>query len=494
MNELLGGPDAAFIAELIDSHIRPEDLTPDDMPSKVGPYHVIEPLGRGRDGQAYLARGPGSERAVALKHFDRDSACSERELQALLRRLQSVEDRAIVPIRAILRVDKRIVVCMDYVTEATLADRDLTLTKGLAYLERVARVCNTAHQAGLVHGDLRPGNFLLGAQPRILDFGLAELFADRRVPFGAPPYLAPEVARGAAPSPASDVYSLGAVLYELLCGVPPFGIDSDKEVLARLKGGEAPRSPRSRAPETPRALERIALQALARDPRGRQESAGAFAEDLATWNTEVGTPVAISGRWAWVALGVGVPLAAALAGALLGGARPLPAETPASSHPAERAGDSEGSSPQGVQVEGRSDAGRREEAEGRDGRARRGPNEGGPNEGTRRGERQAPQGRRPGQGQGQPPRRGPGQGPGSEGPGQGRPRGFPPRHPEGRGPGQPPRRGPDGHPRSGPGGRHPGGRPPGPPPRREGPGGPGARPGDSDQERPRQPPPEEPLR
>ena len=79
MSELLGGADSAFIAELIDSHICPDDLTPDDLPSEVGPYEVIEPLGRGRDCQVYLARDPSSDRAVALKHFERGSPWSKRE-------------------------------------------------------------------------------------------------------------------------------------------------------------------------------------------------------------------------------------------------------------------------------------------------------------------------------------------------------------------------------------------------------------------------------
>ena len=285
MSETLGG-DALLAALLIDSHICLDDMTPDELPSRVGPYEVIEPLGRGRDGQAYLARDPESERGVALKHFNRDSPFSNRELADLAQRLGGVQDPSIVPIRGILRIGSRIVVSMDYVSEPTLADRDLPLASGLKLLERIAKACDVAHQAGLVHGDLRPGNLLLGPQPRILDLGLASLFRDANPPFGVPSYMAPEVAHRSPPTPASDVYSLGAILYELLCGVPPFGDRDEEEVLARLKEGEAPRSPRSRVAEAPRALERVALQALARHPASRQPSAAEFAADLAAYNAE----------------------------------------------------------------------------------------------------------------------------------------------------------------------------------------------------------------
>jgi serine/threonine protein kinase len=456
VSELLGGVDSAFIAELIDSHICPEDLTPDDMPSEVGPYEVIEPLGRGRGSQVYLARDPDSERAVALKHFERGSPCSRRELKALTRRLSSLEERAIVPIRAILEVEERIVVCMDYVTEATLAERELALEEGLRCLERVARACNSAHQAGLVHGDLRPGNILLGPQPRILDFGVASVFAGGKEPFGAPAYMAPEVARGEEPAPASDVYSLGAILYELLCGVPPYGLDDDKEILIRLRGTEAPRSPRSRAPEVPRALERIALQALARDPRGRQESAGALAEDLATWSQEYDPPVEVSGVWAWVALGAGVPLAAILGTSLVGGELPAPRATPratqtvspvaqqsppktnAESAPLER----ERRLPGPQEGEARRDAEQRDRRP--DERERRGPPPGGP-QGDQRGGPQPPPG-----GPHSGPRHGPQGGPG-RGPRRG-PEGGPSHGPRPLGPPHGGRRGPEG-------GGHPAPRP-----------------------------------
>ena len=323
MNEpaLATGVLDALARELISGHILAADLrADDDLPEEIGRFHVVEPLGRGSQAQVFLAHDPLQAQGVALKRFARPSPLSPQSIRAHANKLLAWTDPSFVQIRALEFVEGRVVVAMDYVSGETWADRELPLAAGLELLERVARACHTLHSRGLVHGDLRPDNVLLGRNPRLLDHGLATLFPDAP-PYGSAPYLAHERARGATPTPAGDVYALGALLYELLCGVPPFGEIEEEEALQRLHEGQAPKAPRSLQPEAPRPLERIALQALARDPALRQESALEFAEDLAGWRGDHPPPPSHSARAVWLlagivlslivlSLGIGVRLAA----------------------------------------------------------------------------------------------------------------------------------------------------------------------------------------
>lgn len=295
----------ALAARLISGQILASDLRPqDDLPEEIGRFHVVEPIGRGTYAQVFLAHDPLQGQGVAIKRFRRASPLSGLELRALANKLLAWTDPRFVPVRALERAEGRVIVAMDYVSGETWADRELSLPRGLELLERVARACEDLHQRGLAHGDLRPDTVLLGPTPRLIDQGLAQLFPDEP-PYGAPPYLAHERARGGPPSPAADVYALGALLYELLCGVPPFGDADEDEVLERLREGQAPSAPRSLVPDCPRPLERIALQALARDPALRQESAREFADDLAGWRQEHAPPPAFeAAKAAWLLAGV----------------------------------------------------------------------------------------------------------------------------------------------------------------------------------------------
>ncbi len=147
-----------------------------------------------------------------------------------------------------------------------------------ALVETLARAMHTAHEAGVVHRDLKPENVLLAADgtPKIADFGLAKRFDDDSGPtqtgavLGTPSYMAPEQAAGQTKSvgPAADVYGLGAILYELLTGRPPFQATTSLEMLERVKG-EDPVSPRRLRRETPRDLETICLKCLQKRPARR---------------------------------------------------------------------------------------------------------------------------------------------------------------------------------------------------------------------------------
>jgi serine/threonine-protein kinase len=154
---------------------------------------------------------------------------------------------------------------------------------------KVARAVDHLHRQGYVHRDLKPSNILLDAdgEPYVTDFGLAKVFLPGTEPtatgaiVGTPSYMAPEQAagQGAEVGPASDVYSLGAILYELLTGQPPFRQETPLDTLLAVLGGE-PKPPRQIDRRVPRALELIAMKCLARAPSQRYASAAALADDL----------------------------------------------------------------------------------------------------------------------------------------------------------------------------------------------------------------------
>ncbi len=153
----------------------------------------------------------------------------------------------------------------------------------------VARAVDHLHAHGIVHRDLKPSNILLDhdEQPYVTDFGLAKVFVPGSeatatgVIAGTPSYMSPEQASGrrADVGPPADIYSLGAILYELLTGEPPFKQESPLDTLLDIIGRE-PRYPRQVNPRVPRGLELICLKCLAKSPEQRYASAAALADDL----------------------------------------------------------------------------------------------------------------------------------------------------------------------------------------------------------------------
>ena len=183
---------------------------------------------------------------------------------------------------------------MEYVEAGSLADalrKELPSPRDAAQLMiSVARALHFAHQNGVVHRDIKPANVLLDPDgvPKITDFGIAKrLKADTKLTqtgavIGTPTYMAPEQARGDSRhvGPAADIYSLGAILYEMLAGRPPFlPEDSETPITVRVLT-EDPVSPAWHRPEIPRDLETICMKCLEKEPRNRYESAAALAEDL----------------------------------------------------------------------------------------------------------------------------------------------------------------------------------------------------------------------
>jgi hypothetical protein len=276
----------------------PPPAPPDrqNLPLKMfGDYEIEGELGRGGMGVVYLARQVELNRHVALKmltgHYGPD------ELQRFLEEAETaaaLNHPNIAHIYEVGEHDGAPFFSMEHVKAGSLADRlrdELPSPQDAArLLMSVARALHFAHQNGIVHRDMKPGNILLDQDglPKITDFGIAKnLKADSRLTrtgavMGTPTYMAPEQAKGESRyvGPAADTYSLGAILYEMLTGRPPFlPEDSQTPVTVRVLT-EDPVSPAWHRPGVPRDLETICMKCLAKEPTKRYESAAALAEDL----------------------------------------------------------------------------------------------------------------------------------------------------------------------------------------------------------------------
>ncbi len=186
--------------------------------------------------------------------------------------------------------------CMEYLEGGTLADRldglGLPLREAAQLVLTLAEAVHAAHEQNIVHRDLKPSNVLFAADgtPKISDFGLAKLqdsettHTSPDVVLGTPSYMAPEQAAptGMGIGPAADLYSLGAILYEVLTGRPPFKAESRRETLKQVLSSE-PVSPRKLRPAIPRDLEAVCLKCLEKDPKRRFHSAHELALELELW-------------------------------------------------------------------------------------------------------------------------------------------------------------------------------------------------------------------
>jgi hypothetical protein len=264
-----------------------------------GGFTVLEEIGRGGMGIVYRARQRSPEREVALKLLPPSFSTSGDVAQRLLAEaamLAELDHPGILPLFASGVQDGRPWLAMKLASGGTLAARQPEWQgRWRACAELAAGLADAvqhAHERGLIHRDLKPGNILFDEAGRayVADFGLGK-WRDRdsslthtNTVLGTPAYMAPEVARadGRVATTASDVYGLGAVLYFVLCGQPPYAPAGTLEMLRRI-AEEDPVPPRQKVPGLPGDLQVICLKALARQPAHRYSGPDAFAADLRRW-------------------------------------------------------------------------------------------------------------------------------------------------------------------------------------------------------------------
>jgi serine/threonine-protein kinase len=293
-------------------------------------YEVLGEIGRGGMGVVYKARQVALNRLVALKRLIESDPGQVARLRLEAEALARLRHPNIVQVLEVRELPSGPVLCLEFCAEGSLERRlasgPLPAGQAAELVRTVAQAVQAAHAAGIVHRDLKPGNVLLveGSQPKVSDFGLAkkldvpEGITRSGVVMGTPSYMAPEQARGRNKEigPATDVYALGAILYECLTGRPPFKTASPLDTLMQVIA-EAPVPPRQLNPKTPRDLETVCLKCLHKDPQRRYPTAGALAGDLRNFldgRPIVARPVSRAERaWRWCRRN---PAVAALAGTL----------------------------------------------------------------------------------------------------------------------------------------------------------------------------------
>jgi WD40 repeat protein len=283
-------------------------------PPEVPGYEVLRELGRGGMGVVYKARQVNLDRLVALKVIlaGRHAGAQARaRFKAEAEAVARLQHPNVVHIYDVGEHQELPFFSFELCPGGSLGDRldgtPLPAHPAAALAETLARAVHAAHQAGIVHRDLKPANVLLAADgtPKITDFGLAKRLDAAGAPtrsgtiMGTPSYMAPEqtgatmapeqtIAMPKGVGPATDVYALGAILYELLTGRPPFKGSSPMNTVLQLLTCE-PVPPRALVPKVPRDLETICLKCLHKDARKRYASAAELAEDLRRF--QAGEPI-----------------------------------------------------------------------------------------------------------------------------------------------------------------------------------------------------------
>ncbi len=283
-------------------------------------YDLLGELGRGGMGVVYKARQVKLNRLVALKMILAGAYAGPEQRQRFQGEAEAIARLShpnIVQIHEVGEVAGKPYFSLELVEGGSLASRldgtPLPAPPAARLIETLARAMHAAHQVGIVHRDLKPGNVLLGGSkqtplgectPKISDFGLARRLdhsgqrTESGVIIGTPSYMAPEQAQGQSKQsgPPADVYALGAILYELLTGRPPFKAETLMDTLQQVIAVD-PVSPRRLQPKIPPDLETICLKCLQKEPSKRYATALALAEDLQRYRE--GVPILARPTPAW---------------------------------------------------------------------------------------------------------------------------------------------------------------------------------------------------
>src|SRR6266568_157444 len=264
-----------------------------------GDYELLEEIGRGGQGVVYRARQKSLNRTVALKVIGLGHWATEAHLKRFRREAESaasLEHPCIVPIHEVGERDGSCYFSMKFIEggqlDEVVKNEPMPVRRAVELINKVARTVHYAHEHHILHRDIKPGNILLDRQgePHLTDFGLARLVETESTVtrtmevLGTPSYMAPEQAVGnnAVVTSTTDIYGLGAVLYQLVTAHPPFAGGTTFETI-RLVLDTEPRQPRLLNPKIDRDLNTICLKCLEKDPKRRYASALALAEDLERW-------------------------------------------------------------------------------------------------------------------------------------------------------------------------------------------------------------------
>jgi len=264
-------------------------------------YQLQEVLGNGGMANVYLARDVVLDRPVAIKVLRKEYSENEsfqKQFWLEARSAANLSHPNIVTVHDFGTANDLIYIVMEHVPGKDLKQviRELgrfPYEKGIPLIIQACAGVGYAHRAGLVHCDIKPHNMLVSKDMRlkVTDFGIARALSSIKpgerndVVWGSPLYFAPEQAAGEAPTPASDVYSLGIVLYELLSGTPPFTASTADE-LARLHLSARPLPLSEYVPDVPPALEEIIMKVLAKEPSARYRTADQLGRVLQKFGTE----------------------------------------------------------------------------------------------------------------------------------------------------------------------------------------------------------------
>jgi len=264
-----------------------------------GDYELVEEIGRGGQGVVFRARQKSLNRTVALKVIALGHWATESHIRRFRQEAEaaaSLDHMRIVPIYEIGEREGTCYFSMKCIDggqlDHVIARNQISIREAVELIGKLAHTVHYAHQRGILHRDIKPGNILLdqNGEPHLTDFGLARLVENESTitrtmeVLGTPSYIAPEQAAGEMTqlTRTTDVYGLGAVLYQLLTGHPPFAGGTTFETVRQVLETE-PRSPRLWNSKLDRDVATICLKCLEKDPRRRYASALALAEDLERW-------------------------------------------------------------------------------------------------------------------------------------------------------------------------------------------------------------------